>query len=58
MLRPQTREAMDAAARLLDLALPDACREGVAQSLDLLRSHLAIVEACPGEDDGPDGLQP
>ena len=52
MAQPETREAIDAAARLLALELPEACREGVARNLDLLRSHLAIVEACPAED-GP-----
>jgi hypothetical protein len=51
MAQARTREAIDAAARLLALDLPEACREGVAQNLDLLRSHLAIVEAAPAEDD-------
>ena len=51
MAQPETREAIDAAARILALALPEACREGVAQNLELLRSHLAIVEACPAGDD-------
>ncbi len=51
MAQPDTREAIDAAARILALELPEACRVGVAQNLDLLRSHLAVVEACPAEDD-------
>ena len=58
MAQPETREAIDAAARILALALPEACREGVAQNLDLLRSHLAIVESCPAEDGPPNGLKP
>ena len=55
MVQPQTREAIDAAARLLDLPLSDACRDGVADALDLLRNHLAIVGACPCEDDLAEG---
>ena len=54
MAQPETREAIDAAAARLALALPEACREGVAQNLELLAHHLRIVEACPAED----GRQP
>ncbi len=50
MGQPQTRESIEATAQVLNLALPEACRDGVAQALDLLRHHLAIVEACPVED--------
>ena len=49
MVQPQTREAIDAAAEILALAIPEACRDGIVQNLDLLRHHLAIVESGPVE---------
>ncbi len=44
-------KAIDEAADILALDMPDACREGVAQNLDLLRTHALIVDAALTEDE-------
>ncbi len=49
----ETPESIDAAARILGIAVPEACREGIAQNLDLLRRHVAVLEACPPDADAP-----
>jgi len=46
----ETSEAIDVAARILGIAVPEACYEGIAQNLDLLRRHVATLEACPAEE--------
>jgi len=43
-----------AAAGLLGLHVPEACRAGIAQNLKLLRDHFAVLEAMPAEGDRPE----
>jgi len=44
-------ETIGDAARILALDVPDACREGIAQNLSLLRTHALIVAAALAEGD-------
>ncbi len=41
---------IEVAAGLLDLVVPDHCRAGVIANLDLLHSHLRVLDRF-GEDD-------
>jgi hypothetical protein len=51
MSLPQGPEAIDDAARILALDVPDACRDGIAQNLSLLRTHALIVAAALADGD-------
>ncbi len=46
-------EAIDGAAKVLALDVPDACLPGIAQNLALLRTHFAVVEAFLSENGRP-----
>jgi hypothetical protein len=50
MAQPENREAIDAAARILGLDVPELCHEGIAANLVLLQTHFAVVTACPAEE--------
>ena len=39
--------ALFAMAEMLGLDLPEACLPGIAQNLDLLRHHIAVLDAAP-----------
>ncbi len=55
MARPNTPEdgleAIEAAARILGLDVPEACREGVTANLALLQSHVAVLATASAEDE-------
>jgi len=51
MAQAQTREAIDEAARLLGLTVPEACYDGIARNLELLGGHVACLDAFPADGD-------
>ena len=53
MAQAETREAIDQAARMLALDVPEPCYAGIAQNMALLSQHVAVLQACPAEDDRP-----
>ncbi len=42
--------ALFAMAEMLGLDLPEACLPGIAQNLELLRSHVAVLDAAPSPE--------
>ena len=52
MARPEAPDAIDEAALLLGLDVPEACHDGVAANLALLRTHVAVLASVPAEE-GP-----
>ncbi len=49
MAQPETPDSIDEAALMLGLKVPEACRDGVAANLALLRTHAAVLFAVPPE---------
>ena len=51
MAQPKTPDAIDSAAAILGLEIPETCRDGVAANLALLQGHFAVVAAVLAEKD-------
>ena len=51
MAQPETPDAIDSVAAILELEIPETCRDGVAANLILLQGHFAVVAAVLTEKD-------